>query len=687
MLARGGALPASSGGGCAGRARHGRQLRVGVLASGDGTNLQALLDSVHGFEVEIVAVASDKRRRGRAGARARRRACRPRVFPRDAFPDRAPRATPRSATGCEAQGVELVVLAGYMAILDAGFIARFPDRIINVHPSLLPAFPGVGAVEQALDYGVKVFGVTVHFVDEGVDTGAIILQRAIELPDATDAGARPRRACARSSTRCCPTPSASSPPAPCAATPPTRAAVRACDRTGAGLPRSRSASLELLVGLGIVERPGRSRVVSAVGVVGVGSAGRPSTRPRGPRSWRGAPCASWSTVDLGVESSRRSMRLLRARRCGLELVEAVLQLVGVCSRSAAGRSRSSPPTFPQRACSTRVRERSDARASPIPSAPWPPRSSPEVPTAPGSRAHPSAPCCRSPTSAASSTSPAGSPSWGSRSSRPAAPPRRSPSAGIDVRAIDDFTGFPEIMDGRVKTLHPKLYAGLLAVRDNAEHLRARQRATTSSSSTSSASTSTRSSAPPRKRGRRRGRGHREHRHRRPDDDPRRGQEPRLRRRRRQARVLRRGPRGAARRRRHAVACRRASRWPPRPSPTPRATTPRSPAGSPRRARTSRRCIIRAFEKVVDLPYGENPHQRAAFYAQVGTRTNVLSQVKQHHGKQISYNNILDLDSARAMVRDFDGPGLRDRQAQQPVRRRAGRGRAARPTSRPSRATR
>jgi phosphoribosylglycinamide formyltransferase 1 len=80
----------------------------------------------------------------------------------------------------------LVVLAGYMAILDPGFLARFPQRVINVHPALLPAFPGVRAIEQALAYGVKVFGVTVHFVDEGVDTGPVIAQRALELPRATD---------------------------------------------------------------------------------------------------------------------------------------------------------------------------------------------------------------------------------------------------------------------------------------------------------------------------------------------------------------------------------------------------------------------------------------------------------------------------------------------------------------------
>ena len=80
-----------------------------------------------------------------------------------------------------------MVLAGYMQLLSAEFLARFPDRVINVHPALLPAFPGLGAVEQALAYGAKVFGVTVHFVDGGVDSGPVLLQRAIELPDAVDA--------------------------------------------------------------------------------------------------------------------------------------------------------------------------------------------------------------------------------------------------------------------------------------------------------------------------------------------------------------------------------------------------------------------------------------------------------------------------------------------------------------------
>jgi phosphoribosylglycinamide formyltransferase-1 len=92
------------------------------------------------------------------------------------------------ATWLAERRVELVVLAGYMQLLSAAFLAAFPLRVINVHPALLPAFPGVRAVEQALDYGVKVFGVTVHFVDEGIDSGPIILQQALELPEASEAG-------------------------------------------------------------------------------------------------------------------------------------------------------------------------------------------------------------------------------------------------------------------------------------------------------------------------------------------------------------------------------------------------------------------------------------------------------------------------------------------------------------------
>jgi phosphoribosylglycinamide formyltransferase-1 len=159
-------------------------VKVGVLASGSGTNLQALLDTVHGREVTIVAVASD-----RAGARALERAAAAgvpaRVFARADHPDREARDL-AVAGWLEELGVELVVLAGYMQLLSPGFLARFPDRVVNVHPSLLPAFPGVDAIGDAVAYGVKVFGVTVHLVDEGVDTGPVVLQASIDLPEPLD---------------------------------------------------------------------------------------------------------------------------------------------------------------------------------------------------------------------------------------------------------------------------------------------------------------------------------------------------------------------------------------------------------------------------------------------------------------------------------------------------------------------
>ena len=161
-------------------------LRVGVLASGAGTNLQAILDRVHGHDgVEVVAVGSDKPG-AQSLARARAAGVATEVFAGAAFPDRAARDD-AMAGWLAAHGVELVVLAGYMQLLSPAFLGRFPQRVINVHPALLPAFTGIRAVEQALAYGVKVFGVSVHFVDEGVDTGAIILQRALDLPEATEA--------------------------------------------------------------------------------------------------------------------------------------------------------------------------------------------------------------------------------------------------------------------------------------------------------------------------------------------------------------------------------------------------------------------------------------------------------------------------------------------------------------------
>jgi phosphoribosylglycinamide formyltransferase-1 len=160
-------------------------LRVAVLASGTGTNLQAILDTVHGEEgIKVVGVGSDKPG-ARALERARDAAIETAVFPGADFPGRDERD---AAMGdwLEALHVELVVLAGYMQLLSPEFVARFRNRIVNVHPALLPSFPGLDAVGQALEHGAQVTGVTVHFVDEGVDSGPIVLQRPVPVPPDRD---------------------------------------------------------------------------------------------------------------------------------------------------------------------------------------------------------------------------------------------------------------------------------------------------------------------------------------------------------------------------------------------------------------------------------------------------------------------------------------------------------------------
>ncbi|HVS29740.1 MAG TPA: phosphoribosylglycinamide formyltransferase [Solirubrobacteraceae bacterium] len=162
-------------------------LRVGVLVSGAGTNLQALLDSVHGRDgIEVAGVASNVAD-APALARARESGVPTAVFELSDHPGARARRDQAIADWLSERAVGLVVLAGYMQLLTPEFLARFPGAVINVHPALLPAFPGLRAIEQALEHGVKVFGVTVHFVDEGVDSGPIIFQRALELPDARDA--------------------------------------------------------------------------------------------------------------------------------------------------------------------------------------------------------------------------------------------------------------------------------------------------------------------------------------------------------------------------------------------------------------------------------------------------------------------------------------------------------------------
>jgi len=155
--------------------------RVAVLLSGEGSNLQALLDGVHGRHgIEIVGVVSS-RHDAPGLERAEQANVETAVFSLAEEPDRAKRDE-ALADWLEERGVQLVVLAGFMELLTPPFIRRFAGRIVNVHPALLPAFPGLGAIEQALEHGVKVAGVTIHFVDEGVDSGPILLQEAFELP-------------------------------------------------------------------------------------------------------------------------------------------------------------------------------------------------------------------------------------------------------------------------------------------------------------------------------------------------------------------------------------------------------------------------------------------------------------------------------------------------------------------------
>jgi phosphoribosylglycinamide formyltransferase-1 len=161
-------------------------LRVVVLVSGEGSNLQAILDVAR--DVEVVGVASNKQE-ARGLKRAQSAGVETAVFPAGDHPDRAARDV-AMGDWIESRGAELVVLAGFMEILSPEFIRRFAGRIVNVHPSLLPAFAGIRVIQQAIDYGAKVMGVTVHFVDEGVDSGPIILQEAFDvLPYSRDIAA------------------------------------------------------------------------------------------------------------------------------------------------------------------------------------------------------------------------------------------------------------------------------------------------------------------------------------------------------------------------------------------------------------------------------------------------------------------------------------------------------------------
>ena len=162
-----------------------KKIKLGVLASGKGSNLESIILAIERKELpaEIACVLSDAQEAGALEKAGRRNLKAFYIDPGKFKTILSPEAEKNFIETLKGNGVELVILAGFMRVLKKNFIAAFKDRIFNIHPSLLPAFPGLEAWRQALDYGARVAGVTVHFVDEGMDTGPIILQEAVPVKD------------------------------------------------------------------------------------------------------------------------------------------------------------------------------------------------------------------------------------------------------------------------------------------------------------------------------------------------------------------------------------------------------------------------------------------------------------------------------------------------------------------------
>ena len=158
-------------------------INIGVLVSGRGTNLQSIIDAIKEGKIEgrISIVISDNRK-AFALKRAEKSNIETRYIDFKSFKNRED-YDKKIVEYLKEKNVDLVVLAGYMRILSPYFIKMYKNRIMNIHPALLPSFPGLHAQRQAVEYGVKVSGCTVHFVDEGVDSGPIILQKAVEVED------------------------------------------------------------------------------------------------------------------------------------------------------------------------------------------------------------------------------------------------------------------------------------------------------------------------------------------------------------------------------------------------------------------------------------------------------------------------------------------------------------------------
>ena len=169
-------------------------MKIAILASGNGSNLQALIDQLHldpSSGVEIVVTISD-RPKAYALHRAKKAEIPTHVVQLKRFSDRNA-ADAKISEIIEAYEVELIVLAGYMKIFQPQFVQKYRHKVINVHPSLLPAFPGIHSVSNALAYRTKITGVTVHFVEEGIDTGPIIAQVLVPVLDDDDETSLHRR--------------------------------------------------------------------------------------------------------------------------------------------------------------------------------------------------------------------------------------------------------------------------------------------------------------------------------------------------------------------------------------------------------------------------------------------------------------------------------------------------------------
>lgn len=159
--------------------------KLGILLSGRGSNFEAIADSVQAGRIRAeIAVVISNRAEAPGIESARRRGLDARVIPSKGKPREHHDTEVVSAL--REKKVDLVCLAGYMRLLSPWFVQQFPNRILNIHPSLLPAFPGLEAQKQAFDYGSKISGCTVHFVDEHLDHGAIVLQRAVPVLDSDD---------------------------------------------------------------------------------------------------------------------------------------------------------------------------------------------------------------------------------------------------------------------------------------------------------------------------------------------------------------------------------------------------------------------------------------------------------------------------------------------------------------------